>query len=281
MQTTPTDTARLFHALHTPSRPLALVTVWDAASALVAEAAGAPALATTSAGVSWSLGFPDGDQLDRERALAAVARITAAVRVPVTADIETGYSGTDAGVADTVARLLAAGVVGINLEDGAHPPGECAARIEAARTTAERAGIPLFINARTDVFLGGIGPVEDRLSETISRAARYVAAGASGIFVPGVVDRETIAALVAAIPVPLNVMVGPGAPSVAELGDLGVARASLGSGVAQAAYAVVARATRELCTAGTYAAGETHLTYGELNGLAAAAGRPVGATIES
>ncbi|WP_329197948.1 MULTISPECIES: isocitrate lyase/PEP mutase family protein [unclassified Streptomyces] len=260
-------TAAAFAALHTPARPLALANAWDVASARLVEAAGAAAVATTSAGVAWSLGAPDGDALARDRALDLIARVAAAVSVPVTADIEGGFAADPAGVGETVTGVLAAGAVGINIEDGNRAPADHAARIAAARAAAEAAGIPLFINARVDTYLFGLGEPHTRLDETLARAAAYLRAGASGIFVPGVTDPSTIAELAKGIDAPLNVLVGPGAPAVAELGALGAARVSLGSGVAEAAYAVVRRATEELLTAGTYETLGGSLPYGELNAL--------------
>ncbi|MFD8120944.1 isocitrate lyase/phosphoenolpyruvate mutase family protein [Streptomyces albidoflavus] len=179
---------------------------------------------------------------DRDRALAALAQLTAAVTAPVTAD----------------------------LEDGTRPPADFAARHTTAPTAADEAGTDLFLNARIDTYLLGLGTPEHRLTETLSRAHRYVAAGADGIFVPGVTDPATLRALAAEIPVPLNVMAGPGAPSVAELGRLGVARVSLGSGVAQAAYAAARRAARELLDGGTYEVLAEAVAYPEMQGLLAA-----------
>ncbi|WP_103539630.1 isocitrate lyase/phosphoenolpyruvate mutase family protein, partial [Streptomyces sp. SM9] len=189
---------------------------------------------------------------------------------PVTADLEDGYGAGPAEVGATVTRALAAGVAGINLEDGTRIPADFAARLTAARTAADKAGTDLFLNARIDTYLLGLGAPEHRLTETLTRAHHYVAAGADGIFVPGVTDPATISALAAEISVPLNVMAGPGAPSVAELGRLGVARVSLGSGVAQAAYGVAGRAARELLAGGTYDALEDAVPYPEMQGLLAA-----------
>jgi 2-methylisocitrate lyase-like PEP mutase family enzyme len=267
--------AHRLRSLHDPAHPLVLANAWDVASAVLVADAGAPAVATTSAGLAWSLGLPDGDRLDRESALAAVARIAAAVDVPVTADIEGGLAGSAAEVEVTVAGVLAAGAVGVNLEDGPRDPAEAAERVAAARRAADRAGVPLFVNARTDVYLRGIGAEQDRLDETVARAARYVEAGADGIFVPGTSDLAVIAALVERIAVPVNVLVGAGAPSVAELAACGVARVSLGSSVALAAYEVARRATREALTTGTYGSVAADLGYGDLDGLLvrAAAGR--------
>ena len=273
----PTHEAALaFRALHTPGRPLVLPNAWDTASALLVEEAGAAAVATTSAGLAWDLGTADGDRLDRDRALGAVARIAAAVRVPVSADIESGYAKDAAGVGDTIRAALAAGAVGVNIEDALYdgegddvgggrgplrPVAEQAERIAAARAAADAAGVPLFINARIDTVLRGAGGVE----ETLERAAVFLAAGADGIFVPGAVDPETVKSLVAGVEGPLNVLVGPGAPSVAELAALGVARISAGSSIVQAAHAVVRRAARELLSAGTYDSLTGGLDYAELN----------------
>ncbi|MEH3067575.1 MAG: isocitrate lyase/phosphoenolpyruvate mutase family protein [Aeromicrobium erythreum] len=260
--------AAAFHALHAdPSRPLLLANVWDVASARIVEEAGAPAVATTSAGVAWAVGRADGNALQRADAVAAVSRITGAVSVPVTVDVEAGYAAGADGVERTVDAVLEAGAVGINIEDGALHPDELVDRISAARRAALRAGVPLFVNARTDVYLGGLTAPENLLAETLERAHRYLDAGADGVFVPGVGDRQAIATLVEALASPLNVMAGPGGLSVAELSRLGVARVSVGSSVAQAAYAVARRAAAELFDAGTYESLARGLDYGELNSL--------------
>ncbi|MFF3149781.1 isocitrate lyase/phosphoenolpyruvate mutase family protein, partial [Streptomyces sp. NPDC057927] len=218
------ETALAFRALHIPGRPLVLPNAWDTASARLVEEAGAAAVATTSAGLAWDLGTADGDRLDRDRALGAVARVAAAVRVPVSADIESGYAKDAAGVGDTIRAVLAAGAVGVNIEDALYggegddgegagdggrgplrPVAEQAERIAAARAAADAAGVPLFINARIDTVLRGAGGVE----ETLERAAAFLAAGADGIFVPGAVDPGTVKSLVAGVEGPLNVLAGP------------------------------------------------------------------------
>ncbi|MEU1462023.1 isocitrate lyase/phosphoenolpyruvate mutase family protein [Streptomyces sp. NPDC005727] len=263
--------AQAFRALHEPGRPLVLPNAWDAVSAAVVQDAGAAAIATTSAGLAWALGAADGDRLRRDQALGAVARVAAAVRVPVSADIEGGYAGDAAGVGDTVAAVIDAGAVGVNIEDARYEPGgaplrtvaEQVERIAAARAAADRAGVPLFVNARIDTFLRGAGGVD----LTLERAAAFLAAGADGIFVPGAVEPGTVKALVAGTDGPLNVMVGPGAPPVAELAALGVARISAGAGLAQAAHALVHRAARELLREGTYGSLAGGFDYAELNTL--------------
>lgn len=261
--------ASRFRALHTPGTPLVLVNAWDVASARIVEAAGAHAVATTSAGVAWSLGAPDGDALARDLATALVRRVVDGVSVPVTADIEAGYGATPDEVGGTVRAVLAAGAVGVNIEDGlADAPAlrdvadQCA-RLAAARAAADEVGVPLYVNARIDTFLRGLGGP----AETLSRADAYLAAGADGIFVPGLSDPETIAKLVGEIPAPVNVLAGPGSPSVAELATLGVARVSLGSSVAEAAYGVARRAAEEAYGTGTYQALADTLDYGTINAL--------------
>ncbi|MDX2705220.1 isocitrate lyase/phosphoenolpyruvate mutase family protein [Streptomyces sp. PA03-6a] len=262
--------AELFRSLHVPGRPLLLTNAWDAASARVAERAGAAAVATTSSGVSWTLGTADGDHVDRGLALELTARVAAAVSVPVSADVEGGYAADPEGVAETVRAVLAAGAVGINIEDS-HNGGPAplrtadgqAARIAAARRAADEAGVPLFVHARTDTFLRGAGD----LGETLERAAGYLAAGADGIFVPGVTDPAVVAALAEGIDAPVGILAGPGAPPVSVLASAGAARVSLGSAVAEAAYALVDRAARELLATGTYAAVAGGIPWGELNAL--------------
>ncbi|MDH6128978.1 isocitrate lyase/phosphoenolpyruvate mutase family protein [Kitasatospora sp. GP82] len=272
--TTQYDKAKLFTDLHRPGDPLVLANVWDAASARLVAAAGAQAIATASASVSWTLGAQDGGGLDRDRALAQTALVAGAVELPVTADLESGFAETAAGVGETVTALLATGAIGVNLEDGLdggarelRPVGEAAERIAAARAAADAAGVPLYINARTDVFLRGIGEPQGRLDAAIARGLAYVEAGASGVFVPGSADPAVIAALAEALPVPLNVLAAPGAPTVAELAALGVGRISLGPGLAEVAYAAVRRAAREVYAKGTYGGLADGLSYPELNGL--------------
>ncbi|MFB6549061.1 isocitrate lyase/phosphoenolpyruvate mutase family protein [Streptomyces sp. NPDC056405] len=270
------EQAQAFRSLHVPGAPLVLPNAWDTVSGRLVEEAGATAVATTSAGLAWALGAADGDRLDRGSALAAVARIASAVRVPVSADIEGGYAEDATGVADTVRAVLSAGAVGVNIEDARYDDAddagsplrsvaEQAERLAAAREAADAQGVPLFVNARVDTFLRGAGGVD----ATLERAAAYRAAGADGIFVPGAVDPGTVKELADGVDGPLNVMAGPGAPPVTELAALGVARVSVGSGVAQAAYALVHRAARELLDAGTYGALTDGVDYGELNRLLA------------
>jgi 2-methylisocitrate lyase-like PEP mutase family enzyme len=273
----PEHHAAAFRRLHAPDAGAALVlpNAWDAVSARLVEAAGARAIATTSAGISWALGRPDGQGLTREAMAAAVRVIAAAVRVPVSADVESGYgAGAPEDVAATARAVIDAGAVGLNLEDAPGVGGAPllaaeaqAARIAAARGAAAAAGVDLFINARTDVYLRKVGDAGGWFDETVRRARAYVAAGADGIFVPGVADADTIRRLAAAVGAPLNVIGGPGVPSVPELHALGVARVSVGPGLARAVMAQVRRAAEELLGPGTYGALAEQVPSPEANAL--------------
>jgi 2-methylisocitrate lyase-like PEP mutase family enzyme len=250
-----------------------LPNAWDAGSAAMIAAAGAPAIATTSAGVSWSLGRPDGQNLTRQEMTDAVARIVAVTDLPVTADIEGGYGSAPDAVAATVRAVIGAGAVGINLEDSGAPndglfsAADQAARIRAARAAAAEAGLPeLVINARTDVFLFAMGEPEGRLDDVLARAAAYAQAGADSLFVPGLLDLGTLADLAGKSPLPVNVMAGPGAPDIAALRAAGVRRVSLGQAISQAAYTLARKAAAEALSTGTYNAIDGADPFGEING---------------
>src|SRR5262245_59101633 len=266
-----TTRSEQLRSLHVPGRPLLLANAWDVASARIVAAAGAAAIATTSAGVAWSLGYPDGDRLDRETALDPVRRIVAAIALPVTADIEGGYSDTTEGVAETVRAVVGTGAAGVNFGDCRYdepstllPVEEQAERIAAVR---EAAGDALFVNLRTDVYLRVVGDPSGRLDETLSRAAVYLKAGADGIFVPGVTGLAVVRELVQGIDAPVNILVGPGDPPVAVLAAAGVARISTGSSIAAASYGLLDRAAHDLFGPGTYDSTQTHVDYGKLNAL--------------
>ncbi len=267
------DRAKTLRRLHGEGI-LVLPNAWDSGSAAAVAAAGAKAVATTSGGVAWSLGRPDGQVLTRAEMVEQVRRIAGAVDLPVTADVEGGYGPAPEDVAATVEAVVAAGGVGVNIEDSRAPggplfaPGEQAERLRAGRAAAERAGLPdLVVNVRTDVFLFGIGEPEGRLDEVVSRAAVYAEAGADCLFVPGLVDLEALASLVKASPLPVNAMAGPGAPTVAEFEAAGVRRVSLGTSVAQSAYTLAKRAAVEALTKGTYGELEDAIDFGTLNGF--------------
>ncbi len=239
--------AEALRALHVPGRPLLLVNAWDGASAVVIARAGAKAIATTSAGAANALGCGDGQRISREQMLGMVATIAAAVDLPVTADMEAGYGDSPEDGAATARGVLAAGAVGLNLEDTSDgdepllPIERFVAKIAAVRAVVADAGVPLVLNARTDVFIGGVGDPATRLAHAIERGQAYRAAGADCIFVPAVADPTQIAALVEGIDGPVSVLAGPGSPSLAELARLGVARISVGSGPYRAALALARR----------------------------------------
>jgi len=205
---------------------------------------GVPALATSSAALAWALGYGDGDRLPVELLTGCIKTITRRLSVPLTVDIEGGYSPDPKQVAVTVEAVIDAGAVGINIEDGRGSPSLLCQKIEAARTAAERSGIKLFINARTDVYLKSLVPPERFVEETISRAKLYASAGADGIFAAGARDAAEIAELVGSIDRPLNILALAGTPSASELRQLGVRRLSSGSGIAESVYGRIAELAR-------------------------------------
>jgi PEP phosphonomutase and related enzymes len=233
--------AALLKKLHYGPKILVLANAWDAISARMVEEIGFPAVATTSAGVAATLGYPDGQRVSRDEMLEVVARVARAVRVPVTADMEAGYGTTPAEMAGTAQALIAAGAVGLNLEDvtGDDEASQVDValqmeKIRAIREASAAAGVPLVVNARTDVYLLPIGPAETRFERTVERLRAYAKAGADCVFAPALKDAGTIEKLAKAVGAPLNILLMPGAPSLNELEKLGVARASIGSGLMRA-----------------------------------------------
>jgi 2-methylisocitrate lyase-like PEP mutase family enzyme len=225
-----------FRNLHQGPGLLLLPNAWDAITARLIESLGAKAIATTSAGLAWSHGYPDGNALPEHQLIAATRNIARVVQVPLTVDIEAGYSDDPGAVARLVARLLAVGVVGINIEDGAGSPDLLCKKIEAIREHIVHLGAELYINARTDVCLRAIASGEAAIEEIIRRASRYCAAGGDGLFVPGLSSADAMAAISAAIePMPLNIMAVSNLPSMDTLQKSGVRRLSAGSSIAQAA----------------------------------------------
>ena len=266
-----------FRRLHAPGAGiLVLPNAWDALSARIVEQAGAAAIATTSSGVSWAHGRRDGQGLQRDEMLEAVRRIVEVVGVPVTADVEGGYGeGTPEDAAITARGVLEAGAAGINLEDS---PGRGGAVLLEAEAHAERIAAArevdgLFINARVDTFLRQAGDPMSRFDETVRRATAYVAAGADGIFVPGLADAEVIRRLAGAVGAPLNVLAGPGSPPIAELRRLGVTRVSVGPKLALATAGLLQRAAAELLERGSYAGLEGAAGFGEVDGMFGEKGR--------
>jgi 2-methylisocitrate lyase-like PEP mutase family enzyme len=261
-----------FHAMHTGPRILLLPNAWDVISARLFEEAGFGATATTSAGIAFALGYPDGEKISRAEMLQVVARIARAVHVPLTADLEAGYGDRPEDAAQTSREAIAAGAVGINLEDTTnklgHPLADLALqlqKIHAVKEAATQAGVPIVLNARTDIYLRQVGAPETRYDLALERLSAFRDAGADCLFVPGVRDPETIARMVADLQFPINILAGPGSPSVPELERLGVARVSLGSGPIRAALGLVRRMAEELKGTGTYDTLQGAPAHAELN----------------
>lgn len=260
------ERATRFRALHEGKRPLLLANAWDMGSALLIQALGAPAIATTSAGVAWTQGQSDGGQISPATQLSLTASLATRLQVPLSVDIEDGYGDDPDMVASFVVALARAGAVGINIEDGAGAPDLLAAKIAAIRRHLAAEGLDLFINARTDVYLRALVPAPERATATLTRARIYEAAGADGLFVPGLSDAEGIAAIAAGTPLPLNLLAVPGLPPAATLYPLGVRRLSTGSALPQRLWRVA-----EELAAGFLADGRSDTVcadtkaYGDLN----------------
>ncbi|PPR11739.1 MAG: Carboxyvinyl-carboxyphosphonate phosphorylmutase [Alphaproteobacteria bacterium MarineAlpha11_Bin1] len=252
---------------------LVLPNVWDVGSARVVADADYPVIATSSAGVAWSLGYPDGEVISRDDMLSVIRRIVDRVDLPVSADMEAGYGEEPEAVADTVIATLAAGAVGANIEDsssqGSGPRlldyDRSVARIRAGKEASEAAGVPFVINARTDVFRGGGN--EDSLNEAIRRCNAYLEVGAGCVFVPFVRERETMERLVSGIDGPVNVLANPAAPSLDELREIGIARVSIGGLFSLMIYTQVREACAELYDTGTLGWGEGNILHPEMNML--------------
>lgn len=238
VMSTQQNKAQTFRSLHQPGRPLVLFNIWDVGSAKAVAAAGATAIATGSWAVAAANGFADGEKMPLEFALANLSRIVAATELPVTIDLESGYGASAADVGACIAQAIAVGAIGCNLEDSfpadgsLRPIDEQVQRYTQARAAATAASVDLFINARTDVFFQRPADAHDAamVAQAIERAQAYAAAGADGLFVPGLVDEALIAQLVAASPLPVNIMVGAATPAQEKLAALGVARISHGPG---------------------------------------------------
>ena len=260
-----------FRQLHQGPDLLKIANVWDGGSAVLVQSLGVPALATTSAGLAWALGYPDGNHLPIAEHAAAIRRIARVARVPLSADSEAGYSDDPATVADNIMRLVEAGAAGVNLEDGSGEPALLCRKIEAIKTATARAGVDLFINARCDVYLKRLAPGREA-EEVLARARDYAAAGADGLFAAGATSVADIQALVGGQPLPLNVMARAGMPSPAELQSLGVRRLSAGSAISEAAWGRAKRAAVGFLAQG---AGEELFDgaapYPEINGALAQA----------
>ena len=269
------EKAEDFLALHHGKRILVLPNGWDVPSARVFEDAGFPAVATSSAGMLVSLGYPDGEVVGRDEFVSAVERIARILSVPVSADIVAGFGKTTKEVVATVRAILKAGAVGINIEDFAHatkklyPVERQIENVKAIRKLAETSRVPLVINARTDALRFAEGDEEARVKEAIRRATAYKDAGADCVYPMGLIDATSIARFVKALDFPINVMVRKGLPPVSELQRLGVARVSFGPTASYAAMGLLKRAANEVLEKGTYEnLVEGAITFDELNALA-------------
>jgi len=269
------DKAEDFRALHHGRQILILPNAWDVPSARVFEDEGFPAVATSSAGLMVSLGYPDGQVISRDEYMSAVGRISRILSVPLSADIVAGFGTTPKEVLATVREVLKAGAIGINIEDFAHatkklfPIATQAEKLKAIKKLGETSGIPLVINARTDAFRFAPGDEGVRLKEAIRRAIAYRDAGADCVYPMGLFDAASIRVFVQTLDFPVNVMVRKGLPRVDELERLGVARVSFGPSASYAAMGLLKRAAREVLENGTYEsllAGA--ITFEELNSLA-------------
>lgn len=260
--------AKTFRDLHHQSTVLRLPNAWDAGSARLFESLGAKAIATTSAGVAWSQGYADGRVFPIEVAVSVAESIARLIKVPLSVDIENGYSDDPKIVAENVKRLLDVGAVGINLEDGPDAPDLLARKIEAIKTVAAHNGLDVFINARTDVFLASLVADGLRIEETLKRGRLYQQAGADGVFVPAVVEVEDIKAVVAGIELPINVLARPALPDADALARLGVHRLSAGSGVAQTLWGQAEQLARGFLENGnSEAVTHSSLSYPQIQAL--------------
>jgi 2-methylisocitrate lyase-like PEP mutase family enzyme len=264
--------AEAFRKMHRASRILVLPNTWDIASSRIIEEAGFEAIATTSAGIAFSLGYPDGQRISRSEMLAVVARIARAVKLPVTADVEAGYGDRPEDAAETARELIAAGAIGMNLEDSRSNPDDplidltlAVEKIRAVREAVAASGVPIVLNARTDVYLAEVGKPESRYDETVRRLAAYRDAGADCLFAPGVQDEITIRRLVQDLKSPLNILAGANSLPVPALQLLGVARVSLGAAPMRATLGLLKRLAQDLKTIGTYSLLEGAPSYSEVN----------------
>jgi 2-methylisocitrate lyase-like PEP mutase family enzyme len=267
--------AEAFRAMHSGGPLLLMANAWDAITARLFEAEGFAAVATTSGGVSWALGYADGEAAPWGEVVGQTARIARAVGVPVTADIEGGFGASPEAVAGSIKDIIGAGAVGVNLEDGM--PGttpiraidDAVARIRAARDAASAAGVAIVINARTDLYLKQIGDEASRFDAAVTRARAYLAAGADCFYPIGLRDTATIRRLVEALKAPININVRAGYPSVAELEALGVARVTTATQLTLVALAVVRQVAREIKTTGRFDAINPAIGHPEMQRLMA------------
>lgn len=258
----PAKTIEQFRKLHSNNQTLFLINVWDAASAAIAQAAGSVALATSSASLAWANGYADGNTLPQDVLLSAVSRILRVSKVPLTVDIEGGYSESPKEVAGLVRCLVELGVAGVNIEDGCHSPDLLVEKITTIRSHSEMETV--FINARTDVYLHGLVTAEKCLEESIERLNKYIASGADGVFVPAMTFPIDIATFASSVAAPLNIMVSGDPDNLEELINARAGRVSLGPATFIDAYSTLPRISKKLLHGDTQL---DDLTYDILNGM--------------
>jgi 2-methylisocitrate lyase-like PEP mutase family enzyme len=270
------EKAEDFRALHRTGHILILPNAWDVASARAFENGGFSAVATSSAGMMVSLGYPDGEVIDRREFFEAIRRIARILTVPLSVDVVAGFGETPDQVAGTVREVVKAGAVGVNIEDFLHAGKQLFAvekhveKLKAVRKLQKSLNVPFVINARTDALRYAGGDETARLKESIRRALAYRDAGADCVYPMGLMDHAPISAFVKALNFPTNVMVRKGLPSVTELERLGVARVSFGPSASYAAMGLLKRISKEVLEKGTYdSLLEGAISYDELNSLAA------------
>jgi 2-methylisocitrate lyase-like PEP mutase family enzyme len=269
------EKAQTFRELHHGRRILILPNAWDVPSARVFENEGFPAVASSSAGLMVSLGYPDGEVIGRDEFVSAVERIARVVSVPLSVDIVAGFGVTTQEVLTTVRAILRIGAIGLNIEDFVHatktlyPMERQVESVKAIRKLGDRVGIPVVINARTDALRFGTGDEEAKFKEALRRAIAYRDAGADCVYPMGLTEADSIRRFVKQLDFPINVMVRRGLPTIKELEILGVARLSFGPSASYAAMGLLKRAAREVQENGTYQnLVDGAIGFDELNSLA-------------
>jgi 2-methylisocitrate lyase-like PEP mutase family enzyme len=260
--------AAAFHALHHSDQILVLPNCWDVLSALVLKEAGAKAIATTSAGLAWAHGYPDGEKLPVDALIRAIQEIIQVIDLPLTVDLESGFTDDLATFATTIEAVIDAGAVGMNLEDGSKAPELLVSKIGVVKEVAGRKGVPFFLNARTDVVLRSLVPEEEAVQEVIRRAMLYRQAGGDGFFVPGLVQLEKIRTIVDSVDLPLNVLATRGVATIAEIEKTGAKRLSLGARLSEAVFGrlkqLATKLLRDRSLEGLFA---ESLPFAEINAL--------------
>lgn len=267
--------AGLFHELHRSKSLFVLPNAWDVASAKIFQLSGFKSIGTTSAGISTTLGYADGQNIDIYSTSHVIKRISRTINLPISADIESGYSNTIDGIVLNVQEVINAGAVGINIEDFDHNDSISLVdkqfqkeKISAIRELAKSMDLELFINARTDVFLLEGSNKNRKISETIDRSNIYIEAGADGIFVPdtGGFNKELISTLVKNISAPLNIIAGTYTLPIPILEEIGVSRISLGPRPMRALLHLLQKISGEILTKGTfYQIDSGSITYSAVN----------------